>query len=1161
VRHQGRGLRVGFGLLCLAAVAALLATAGGGRDGRDATGIGDPDAGQTAPPPQPNAPKTSPNAYFSALRQAQLVDSSGPSLSWTPVGTGPITGGYGPSETTPPFSGRGTSIAVSGNVANDETAYLGTAEGGVWKTTDDGATWTSVFDSEPTLAIGAVAVDPTNSQNVYVGTGEANWSLQGGQVLLGNGIYRSTNGGTTWSRSTIPFSSGYMGGGCGVQSLVVDPDDPTILLAAVFCPGTSNTSATPFIRSTDSGQTWTGVGPVVGANEDMAPMLTVDPNDGTTWYATIAATGGSGGGNNGVWKSTDSGQTWTQKKAVVDSGHLTDWAAPRGVVAVAPSDSNRLYALFQGAFACPASGQGSCLDCAAGACGNAVTDPQLLTSADGGDNWHEFTNVDSDPFNHQPAAFYLCGLGNTCSVNMTMAVSPTDSSRVYFGSLIVQAFTSDGTDTTCEFYNCGVSAFIHGDEHAFVFDAEGRLWAGNDGGIYRFDHESDVDTAPQNLNATLPTIQVYRLSVGSDGKILIATQDQGCDLYDPGTQVWSQWAWGPYVVGCGDAASAVISSVHPGVMYSGTQYNGWIVRTPANPPQDGQPWDHLFTAPGTNPFMTPLVEEPVTGALLTGGGDQVWRLADPDTTAGYSTADWMAISPQFPWYPGAIAVANAKSSTQTIYVGSSAYSNSTSQMGIEYTHDGGDPSPTWTASNGCCGYAPVTDIEVDPTHPNHAYATTSSWPPQAPRDGLTQNNATSQVYETTDGGANWHVITGDLPAAPYNAIAVDWNFSKQTLYLATDVGVFWSEDDGQIWHATSSGMPTVSVEDLAIQTVSGTKSLYAATFGRGVYSVPTITTVLHTLSVSKSGSGSGTITSDGGEISCGSICAYDFADASVTLTAAAAPGSTFTGWSGDCAGTASTCQLEMNGDHSATATFVPNPILSVSKQGDGSGTVTSDPGGLSCGSTCAKDFAPGTQVTLTATAAAGSTFTGWSGDCAGATATCQLPMDSDHSATATFVQNPVLTVATAGSGNGSVTSDPSGIDCGSTCSHDFGPGTQVTLTAAAAAGSAFTGWSGDCSGTSTTCQVTMSAARSATATFAASPPPPPPVKCVVPKLKGKTLAAAKRLLHKAHCTLGKVKKKSSSQKTGAVIGQSPRSGTKKPQGFPVNVIVSKGRPK
>jgi hypothetical protein len=157
--------------------------------------------------------------------------------------------------------------------------------------------------------------------------------------------------------------------------------------------------------------------------------------------------------------------------------------------------------------------------------------------------------------------------------------------------------------------------------------------------------------------------------------------------------------------------------------------------------------------------------------------------------------------------------------------------------------------------------------------------------------------------------------------------------------------------------------------------------------------------------------------------------------------------------------------------------------LTVAKAGAGTGTITSSPTGITCGSKCSADFGEGKSVTLTATPDAASAFAGWSGDCSG-TSTCVLTMSAAHAATATFA--PTVTVTKAGLGNGSVTSTPAGIDCGTKCSADFGEGKSVTLTAIPDAASAFAGWSGDCSGTST-CVLTMSAAHAATATFDGKP--------------------------------------------------------------------------
>ena len=168
-----------------------------------------------------------------------------------------------------------------------------------------------------------------------------------------------------------------------------------------------------------------------------------------------------------------------------------------------------------------------------------------------------------------------------------------------------------------------------------------------------------------------------------------------------------------------------------------------------------------------------------------------------------------------------------------------------------------------------------------------------------------------------------------------------------------------------------------------------------------------------------------------------------------------------------------------------TTSGITQHALSVSKTG--SGTVTSNPGGISCGADCSQSYDENTDVTLTATPAAGWSFTSWGGACSGS-GSCQVTMDAAKNVTATFTQQSfALTVSKSGTGTGTVTSNPSGIDCGADCSQTYLSGTSVTLTAAPSAGSSFTGWGGACSGTGT-CQVTMDAAKSVTATFAPTPP-------------------------------------------------------------------------
>jgi len=240
------------------------------------------------------------------------------------------------------------------------------------------------------------------------------------------------------------------------------------------------------------------------------------------------------------------------------------------------------------------------------------------------------------------------------------------------------------------------------------------------------------------------------------------------------------------------------------------------------------------------------------------------------------------------------------------------------------------------------------------------------------------------------------------------------------------------------------------------------------------------------LTVTKSGTGAGTITSAPAGISCGADCTEPYTNGtSVTLTAAPAVGSTFTGWSGGgCTGTG-TCTVSITAPITVTATFtLDSHTLSVAKAGTGSGSVASAPVGITCGADCAEVVAYGTSMTLTATPAMGSTFAGWSGGGCSGTGSCVVTVTAATTVTATFTLNTyTLTAAKAGTGAGTISSAPAGISCGADCAEPYGYNTSVTLTATPSAGSTFGGWSGGgCSGTGT-CTVVMTAATTATATF------------------------------------------------------------------------------
>lgn len=330
------------------------------------------------------------------------------------------------------------------------------------------------------------------------------------------------------------------------------------------------------------------------------------------------------------------------------------------------------------------------------------------------------------------------------------------------------------------------------------------------------------------------------------------------------------------------------------------------------------------------------------------------------------------------------------------------------------------------------------------------------------------------------------------------------------------------------------------------------------------------------------------ITSSDGKISCSSTgvgdCSAEFeAFALVTLTAS--PPDAFEGWSGvtpgdpgqhsACleAGASPTCTLFLSGNDVVGAKFKdatedPEVIpprqkirLRVVIEDKSGGTVTSSRSRLSenidCGSVCSARFEQGENPTLTAQATAGSRFVGWRGGSPYCTTNpnCRYPAFRATSMKALFTAPPppdkTLTLTKAGSGTGTVTSSPAGISCGSTCAHAFKHGTAVTLTAVTSARSRFAGWSGECSGTGS-CNLTMSANRSVVATFK--------VLCVVPKVKGKRLRAAKRAIRMEHCAVGKVTRVfSKSVKKGRVISQKPKAGKKLAAGSKVTLKASKGK--
>ena len=366
----------------------------------------------------------------------------------------------------------------------------------------------------------------------------------------------------------------------------------------------------------------------------------------------------------------------------------------------------------------------------------------------------------------------------------------------------------------------------------------------------------------------------------------------------------------------------------------------------------------------------------------------------------------------------------------------------------------------------------------------------------AGRETAYQINATpyapssAYVYETGDSGTAGAAYSTMLRHANwdgYHQAQVSCNSSGEpgcqgaTSDTTLSSSLYYSSSPS--WYCSESTYPAVnpagSSDALRYSKIPAQMRYEGLTCtAGGVVTQPSTTTYALTVV-----STNGTVASSPSGINCGSTCSASYdSGTSVTLTATASSGYTFSGWSGACSGSGS-CVVSMTADKSVTATYTQNATyytLTASKTG--SGTLTSTPSGISCGSTCSYDYESGTSVTITATASSGYTFTGWSGACTG-TGACTVSMTAAKSVAATFTQNATYyTLTTTNSGGGTITSSDSAINCGSTCSASYTSGSSVTLTATAYTGYTFSGWSGACTGTGN-CTVSMTAAKTVTATF------------------------------------------------------------------------------
>lgn len=679
------------------------------------------------------------HAYATAARQAARL---------------PVTGGSWRSIGPTNIGGRITSLALDPKRA--DTVYAAAASGGVWVSRDAGQRFEPAWPADATQAMGAVATGPDGT--LYAGTGEVNPG--GGSITYeGTGLYASRDGGRSWRLLGLPDSG-------AIGAITVDPADPRRIFVAaagsLYNPGGDR----GVYRTTDGGRTWqrvlAGATGFTGATE-----VLLDPRDRNRLYAVLwdhrrePDLRTYGGVGSGVYRSTDGGTTWQPLTAGLPGGRPEVGRIGLGQSA---SDPDRLYAIV-----------------------NQTSGPfeGFYGSTDGGDNW---SRLPATPELTSSQSTFGWWFGKVW-------VDPDQPSQVHLAGVPLMTTKDGGQTWTAD------STSIHVDHHAMVWDPRrpGRVYLGNDGGVYR----SDADGLGGWVKAVHePYTQFYSAAITPQDVTRVSggTQDNGS------VRSWNGPAFNEYLGGDGEENQ--INPTDKNNVYACYQYGNCFWST-----DGGDTMTYLGDQVeyDRRNWFTPLVFDPRDPAVMYYGANRLNRSTDGGRT-------WTAISGDLTGGPGrdpvytnygTITTVAPAGDGRTVYVG-------TDDGRVWVTRDLG---ATWTLL--LSGQPWVTRVVVDPRRPNRVHVTLSAYRAGSDRP---------YVLASLDGGRHFADISGNLPQAPVNDLVIA---QGATLYAATDQGVFVSHTGGRAWLRLGRGMPLVPVDD--IEYDGGHHRLVAATFGRGLY--------------------------------------------------------------------------------------------------------------------------------------------------------------------------------------------------------------------------------------------------------------------------------------------------------------------------------------
>jgi photosystem II stability/assembly factor-like uncharacterized protein len=708
----------------------------------------------------------------------QKLSSNSKMAAWIPVGpTQPADASL--------TKGMGRINCITFHPTDQNTFWVGVAQGGVWKTSDGGANWTPLTDDLPVIRISDIAVDPNDTDVMYICVGDYAYmdvaldlDDRNRHSHYGIGVYKTTDGGLNWSPTGLTYQLEQLDGSL-MRRVFIDPANSNNLVAA----GVSG-----IWTSADAGASWSQ------ASNELIWDIEADPNDANTLYASTGYLINQAIGNAGIMKSTDFGASWTP----LTTGIPATLDVERVEIAVAPTNSNHVYAL--------------CSDQTGGFYG-------LYTSLDGGTTWN-YSDAGGLNILHWYDGF---GSGGQGSYDLSILVDPTDENTVYIGGVNIWCsydggLTFDGVSMWYDYGGFGTG--LHADQHQFKYNPQDDFfYVCNDGGLVRTDtiiqgSMNDVfntqgyqlPTQWEYMSDGMQTSSFYRLglSEGNSGNFIAGAQDNSTYYNNGGN--WSNMFGG-------DGMECALDPVDADYIYGSSQY-GRILSS-----FDGGNSYNQMDGPSSEDaeWTTPFMLDPNDSYTIWAGFGNLYSASSGNdfTNASSNFADMPGAG-----FPAPVSHFNICSeNTNAIYVAKRIYHsyNQLSEMWV--TQDGGNNWTNMTAGLPDSLY--FNYVEVDNDDELSAWVVTGGF-----EDG-------EHVYQTTDGGQNWVNITYDLPNLPANSIVHNDSSYYNTVYVGTDVGVYYINDTLTSWVLYNDNLPNVIVSELDIHY--GDQDLYAATFGRGVW--------------------------------------------------------------------------------------------------------------------------------------------------------------------------------------------------------------------------------------------------------------------------------------------------------------------------------------